>query len=67
MGECKVKVNDRVKRKGRDGSLGTVKNIKEEVIGTKGDAKDRGLLIEVQWDNGTLSYFDPESLEGAGA
>ena len=63
MEKSQVKVNDRVKRIGRQGCLGLVKAVKEEVVGTTGDKKDKGLLVEVQWDNGTVSYFAPEGLE----
>lgn len=57
------KVNDRVKRIGRSAPLGTVKAIREEVIGSSGEAGRKEVLVKIQWDNGSLSYFAPESVE----
>jgi hypothetical protein len=61
--ENTFKIDDRVKRIGRPGCLGTVKVLREEVIGSSGESSKCEFLIKVQWDNGTLSYFAPESLE----
>lgn len=60
--ECKLKADDKVKRIDRPGCLGIVQSVREEVIGSTGDG-DKSLLVEVKWDNGTVSFFDPESLE----
>ena len=61
--ECQVKVDDRVRRVGRSGPVGTVKSLREEVIGSSGEAGKKEVLVKIQWDNGTLSYFSPESVE----
>lgn len=57
------KKGDRVKRKDGKGALGIVEDIREEVTKKAGDPDEQGLLVSVQWDNGTFSYFAPESLE----
>ncbi|NLF24711.1 MAG: hypothetical protein GX589_03520 [Deltaproteobacteria bacterium] len=70
MATTNLKVNDRVKRVGVERSYGLIKEVREEIIGTSGDTKDKGILVKVQWDNGTISYFSPESLqliEGGGS
>ena len=63
MATTELKVNDRVKRAGMERSSGVIKEIREEIVGTSGDTKDKAILVKVQWDNGTLSYFSPEALE----
>ena len=63
MATTELKVNDRVKRTGIDRCCGVIKEIREEIVGTSGDTKDKAILIKVQWDNGTMSYFSPEALE----
>lgn len=64
MDENKVqKVNDRVKRKNNLGCLGVVKEVREEIVGSAGDTREKALIVKVLWDNGTVSYFDPESIE----
>ena len=62
-GETELKPGDRVKRKNNLGCYGVLKDVREEVIGSSGEAREKGLLAEVKWDNGTVSYFDPQSLE----
>lgn len=57
---------DRVRRKSNGGGVGTVQELREEVTGTSGEASEKGLMVKVLWDNGTLSYFSPEALEPAG-
>ena len=61
----KFKVNDRVKRAGVSGCYGTVKAVRAETINvtSHADEKDKNLMVNVQWDNGTLSYFSPSALE----
>ena len=59
----KIKVSDRVKRINLPGSCGTVKELREEVTGTTGTANGKAMMVAVLWDNGTFSYFSPESLE----
>jgi len=63
--ELKIKVEDRVKRQDRAGCLGTVVALREEVVGSSGQASHKEVLVKVQWDNGTVSYFSPESLVAA--
>lgn len=63
MGTPKVKINDRVKRTQTGGCLGTVKDVRTEVTASSQEAKDKGLMISVRWDNGTTSYLSPEGLE----
>ncbi len=63
MAPKRLKVKDRVVRKTGSACIGTVVDIRTEVSNTSVDMKDRGLLVQVQWDNGTLSYFTPEGLE----
>ena len=58
-----LKVNDRVERSGTSRCLGVVKEVREEIVGTSGDTKDKAVLVKVQWDNGTASYFSPEALK----
>ncbi|RME57942.1 MAG: hypothetical protein D6780_07570 [Candidatus Dadabacteria bacterium] len=59
------KVGDRVKKIRSRGCLGTVKEIREEATLTSTDKEERvkALMIAVEWDNGTYSYFTPEGLE----
>lgn len=65
MSAKKLKVNDRVKRANAPGCLGTVKDIRQEITqtGASQENKEKALMINVLWDNGTLSCFAPESLE----
>ena len=66
MENNKLKINDRVKRVGRPGCCGTVKEIREESVISSAKAQDaeRPLIVTVKWDNGTQSCFGPEGLEG---
>lgn len=59
----KIKANDRVKRTALAGCLGTVKEIKTEVTTSSQEAREKNIMVNVQWDNGTLSYLSPEALE----
>ena len=54
---------ERVKRKSGKGCQGTVQDVRTEVTASTGDTSEKGWLVNVQWDNGTLSYFAPEALE----
>ena len=56
------KVDDRVQRASGKGSQGVIKDVREEVT-SKGDSSERGLLVVVQWDNGTCSYSTPGALQ----
>lgn len=64
----KLKINDRVKRaNGTSGAYGVVREIKQEVTAARTNSsekeKERSLMVCVQWDNGTQSYFAPDALE----
>lgn len=58
--EIKLATNDRVKRTSGEGCHGIVKEVRAET--TAAASKEKPLLVLVQWDNGTASYFAPESL-----
>lgn len=65
------KVNDRVKRKELkdaktahvQGCHGKVKELRTDVTVTNPDAREKGLMLKVLWDNGTFSYVSPEAVE----
>lgn len=57
-----IQVSDRVQRVKDPGLQGVVKELRTETT-SKQDAKEKGLMVQVLWDNGTLSYFSPESLK----
>lgn len=57
-----LEVGARVMRKQRQGCRGTVKEVRAEVTATTGETEDRGLMVVVDWDNGTQSYFTPNNL-----
>ena len=60
----KFKVNDRVRRVSGQGCLGNVKDVRSEITSAgRADEGNKNLMINVQWDNGTLSYFSPSTLE----
>ena len=60
----RFKEGERVVRVHIPGSQGTVREIREETV-QSGDSreKDRPVIIGVQWDNGTLSYFGTAGLK----
>ena len=62
MENGKIKIGDRVKQSQREGLQGVVKGVHSETT-AKADQKDKALMIEVLWDNGTLSYLTPEQLQ----
>ncbi len=62
---CPFQAEDRVKRKDGEGCFGIVHEVRSEVTATSGDSSERGLLVIVNWDNGTTSYLTPASLEKA--
>lgn len=45
------------------GCIGTVKALREETTLAQQESRAKSLMLLVQWDNGTLSYHGPESLE----
>lgn len=64
MAKKVIKISDRVKRVDQPGCFGTVKDVREETSAKVTDKdKENSLLINVHWDNGTLSYMTPNALE----
>lgn len=63
MSDNNIKLNDRVKRSSGSGCFGIVKELKTEVTATSADAREKGLMVTVLWDDGSFSYFAPEALE----
>lgn len=61
-----LKVGDKVTQVDIEGIKGIIKDIRYEVT-SKADPKERekSILVSVQWDNGTYSYFAPEKLKQA--
>lgn len=59
-----LKAGDRVKRANATGARGTVREVRTEVTAsaTAADANYRGLIVTVNWDNGTFSYFGVDGL-----
>ena len=45
------------------GCAGTVKTLREETTLAAAESRAKSIMVLVQWDNGTLSYHGPESLE----
>jgi len=45
------------------GCAGTVKSLRHETTNTSQENKSRSVMVQVLWDNGTLSYHGPEALE----
>jgi len=64
-GKDKFSVNDRVRRANGEGSQGAVKEVRQEVVSSSGDTREKGIMVTVAWDNGTISSFTPEALEAA--
>jgi hypothetical protein len=62
------KANDRVRRISKIGCSGTVKELRVETtvsqVDTSTDAeRAKAVMVNVCWDNGTISYLAPEALE----
>jgi len=57
-----IEMDARVVRADGTGCKGIVSSVREDSI-AKGD--ERGIIIGVQWDNGTYSYFTPDALKVA--
>jgi hypothetical protein len=47
------------------GCIGTVKALREETTLAQKESRERSIMVQVLWDNGTLSYLGPEGLEMA--
>ncbi len=45
------------------GCMGTVKALREETTSQNQEARERSIMVQVLWDNGTFSYHGPEGLE----
>jgi|694.fasta_scaffold14656_7 hypothetical protein len=45
------------------GCCGVVKSLRHETSAASAENKNRSLMVQVLWDNGTLSYHGPEALE----
>ncbi len=45
------------------GCAGVVKALRHETSNSTAEARTRSVMIQVLWDNGTLSYHGPEALE----
>lgn len=58
-------IEDRVKRTDNTGPLGTVKESRVEVTATNAEAREKGRMYVVLWDNGTQSCFAADGLEKA--
>jgi hypothetical protein len=65
MAQKAFAVEDRVKRIDNSGPIGTVKELRVEVTASSQEAKEKGKMYVVLWDNGTLSCFGAEGLEAA--
>ena len=62
------KKEQRVKRVDGTGCLGTVVEVLDEVQNGSQSAEkknEKGVIITVEWDNGTYSHFTPEALADA--
>ena len=58
-----ININDRVQRCNNSGAHGTVKEIRTEVTASSQEAKEKGKMYYVLWDNGTLSCVGADGLE----
>lgn len=47
------------------GCVGTVKALREETTLAQKESREKSVMVQVLWDNGTLSYLGPEGLESA--
>jgi hypothetical protein len=66
MNAKKFKVKDRVRRVGGSGCSGVVTDVRIETTISAAEAdKEKNLMIQVLWDNGTQSFFGPDGLEPA--
>jgi len=62
-------IGDRVVKAGSKGPVGTVRNIRKEIIREsikeKENSEPPSVTIVVLWDNGTTSHFVPDGLEAS--
>lgn len=47
------------------GCMGTVKSLRQETTSSSAQARPNAVMVQVLWDNGTLSYLGPEGIEAA--
>ena len=59
----KFKEKGKVKRVQGSPALGIVTSIRADSGGGASERGERGIMVGVQWDNGTFSYFTPDALE----
>ena len=59
------KKGDRVQKIVEPGLTGTIEEVRQEATSTLDKQDEKAFLVRVAWDNGTVSYFDPESLSKA--
>lgn len=45
------------------GCAGTIKALREETTNSNAEARERSIMVQVLWDNGTLSCHGPAGLE----
>lgn len=57
-----IALEARVVRTEGEGCRGVVTSVREDPV-AKGD--ERGVVVGVQWDNGTFSYLTPDALKVA--
>ena len=67
MAAKKFKQEDRVRRTNHKGCDGTVFEIRMELEngGLSEEAREKGVMVGVKWDNGTISFLGPDALEAA--
>ena len=59
--QSSISMDSRVVKSDGTGVRGIVVSVSED-HNNKGESSERGVIIGVQWDNGTLSYVTPDSL-----
>jgi hypothetical protein len=67
MAAKKFKQEERVRRASHKGCDGTVIEVRTELEngGLSEEAREKGVMVGVKWDNGTISFMAPEALEAA--
>lgn len=65
MAAKKFKVDERVRRATQKGCDGTVLEVRMELEngGLSEEAREKGAMVRVKWDNGTISFIAPEGIE----
>ena len=59
----KIKEKDKVRRHDQKGPFGVVSALRYDSAGGNSDRHEKGVIIGVQWDNGTFSYLTPDALD----